>query len=48
LFFLVFKNQKKIQNLKKKRKKKIDVAPEACHFVAEAWHLATALKNMQL
>jgi hypothetical protein len=26
----------------------MDVAPEAWHFVAEAWHLATAFKNMQV
>jgi hypothetical protein len=46
LFFLVFNNQEKIQNFFFKTKRKIDVVPEAWHFVAEAWHLATiALKK---
>jgi hypothetical protein len=48
LFFLGFNNQKKFRIKILKRKRKMDVAPETWHFVAEAWHLATASKNMQL
>jgi hypothetical protein len=49
LFFLVFNNnKKKFRTFFKKTKSKMDVAPEAWHFVAEAWHLATAFKNMQV
>jgi hypothetical protein len=47
-FFLFLTTKKKSRIFFKKTKGKIDVAPEAWHFVAEAWHLATALKNMQL
>jgi hypothetical protein len=45
---LFLATEKKTRIFFKKTKRKIDVATEAWHFVAAAWHLATALKNMQV